>query len=530
MKRRFIAIALSLALAAPLAGHADILTVQAETAGEPGQDQGSDSDSDSDADSDDTDKDSDKNSKEEGKDSNKNSEDDGKDDADDDQSDKDQDSGKDAKNTDKDQDAKDKDSDSTDSGKDTNKTKDSDSDTADKTKDGKDAATKEFDVEIQQTNALNGISLLSNDADDLTPAADDSGLVVPETPELEGPAYTIYYYLNKANAGVQSIANGERSSTEFEIPLNEEEGKLLNDLYEKSVAEDSNEFHTYVKKAIYGLYYEHPEYFYWWNDSFTCYPMYSATGEYEPYLVLGLDVGTDFCVDGNVNVLDSAQVTAAQKAMQNAAAIVENADNMGLYEALTFFKERICGLVTYQKNAGKTVAGPYNMVYVFDLDPNTNVVCEGYSKAFKYLFELWAARHPDKAGEFKCYLVDGVSVHETPEKDGPHMWNIVYNPTGYSNYVVDVTNCDEGEDGYPDHLFMKNPTKITTGTWAGIEDRTIGYVLDCGTYDYGHFELTYSYYTDRVKNTTDTLRGYSDYQTNVNMDMYQDPSELDGAD
>ena len=58
-------------------------------------------------------------------------------------------------------------------------------------------------------------------------------------------------------------------------------------------------------------------------------------------------------------------------------------------------------------------------------------VCEGYSKAFQYLCDLSSFK--DKV---ECHSVSGVT-------SGPHMWNVVAMEDGY-NYLVDVTNCDEG--------------------------------------------------------------------------------------
>ena len=64
------------------------------------------------------------------------------------------------------------------------------------------------------------------------------------------------------------------------------------------------------------------------------------------------------------------------------------------------------------------------------------MVCEGYSKAFKYLCDLtWTGSDSEVA----CYLPTGTM------DGGDHMWNIV--SIGGVNYLTDITNCDSGTIG-----------------------------------------------------------------------------------
>lgn len=80
----------------------------------------------------------------------------------------------------------------------------------------------------------------------------------------------------------------------------------------------------------------------------------------------------------------------------------------------------------------------------FDGDDSTNVVCEGYSKAFQYLCDL---------SDITCYTVTGMMNGGTGE--GPHMWNIVANNGKY--YMADITNSDEGTVGEDGGLFLDTP-------------------------------------------------------------------------
>ena len=140
-----------------------------------------------------------------------------------------------------------------------------------------------------------------------------------------------------------------------------------------------------------------------------------------------------------------------------------------------YFKE-ICTLVDYNFEAlaaGTPYGDPWQMIYVFDDDLGTKVVCEGYAKAFQYLCEK-------STPQIKCYNVYG-DFAVNGSNLGAHMWNIV--EMGGTRYLVDVTNCDSymkdgalsygigyksDTDGY---LYMVTGTPDATG-----EKHTINYV------------------------------------------------------
>ena len=126
-------------------------------------------------------------------------------------------------------------------------------------------------------------------------------------------------------------------------------------------------------------------------------------------------------------------------------AIVDEYSSASDYDKLCGYKEEICGLVSYNDPAaqgGFSYGNPWQMIWVFDGDPDTTVVCEGYSKAFKYLCD-----QSDFSGDISCITATGTM------DGGDHMWNIVNMEDG-CNYLVDVTNCDEGTVGAPDQLFL----------------------------------------------------------------------------
>lgn len=163
-----------------------------------------------------------------------------------------------------------------------------------------------------------------------------------------------------------------------------------------------------------------------------------------PQLIINFTVAGAYGSDGVVEKQDRVAGAAA-----TAAGIVEEvaASANTDYKKLLAYKERICALVDYNNPAADNNATPYGdpwqLIWVFDNDASTKVVCEGYSKAFKYLCDLSTFEN-----NIQCYIVDGYMGGP----NGGHMWNVVTMEDG-KNYLVDVTNCD----GWPDQnrLFLK---------------------------------------------------------------------------
>lgn len=159
--------------------------------------------------------------------------------------------------------------------------------------------------------------------------------------------------------------------------------------------------------------------------------------------------------------VDTAKTGAARTAAAKAAEVVAANQDKGTYSKLVAYREYITNAVDYNSEAASTANYPYGdpwqLIYVFDDDPDTKVVCEGYSKAFKYLCDLtWTGSDPEVA----CYLPTG-----TMDGDA-HMWNIV--SIGGANYLTDITNCDSGTIGAPDQLFL-------CGVRGGVDS---GYIAD----------------------------------------------------
>ncbi|MCR5090480.1 MAG: hypothetical protein K6C08_13330, partial [Oscillospiraceae bacterium] len=124
--------------------------------------------------------------------------------------------------------------------------------------------------------------------------------------------------------------------------------------------------------------------------------------------------------------VDGSSAEAIRTAVENARAIVEEASGLSDPEKLRFYKNRICGLTEYNNAAAGTAVygNPWQIIWVFDGKSSTNVVCEGYAKAFQYLCDL-SSFNPG----IYCISVTGAAGGVR------HMWNLVHMENG-KNYLA----------------------------------------------------------------------------------------------
>lgn len=164
-------------------------------------------------------------------------------------------------------------------------------------------------------------------------------------------------------------------------------------------------------------------------------------------------VASEYRAAGDTFKVDAAKVGGVKKAADNARAIVAKHAGKSDYEKLAAYCQEICDLVTYYDDAAADDSMPYGnpwqMIWVFDGNPETNVVCEGYAKAFQYLCDL---------SGLECYTIAG-------DTGGGHMWNIV--TLAGKNYLVDVTNCDIDKAGtFNDELFLAGTKANADGSYT----------------------------------------------------------------
>lgn len=160
--------------------------------------------------------------------------------------------------------------------------------------------------------------------------------------------------------------------------------------------------------------------------------------------------------DGNSHVVtdDVSKVSAAATEARRVANLYINQSQT---EKLESFLAYICNAVSYNYDVviddNAPYGDPWQLIYVFDKDSTTNVVCEGYSKAFKYLCDM--------TGE-ACYLASGYLGPINNGEYGSHMWNIVTLNNG-ANLLVDSTNCDSQKGGYHKQLFLVMGEYVASG-------------------------------------------------------------------
>jgi len=287
--------------------------------------------------------------------------------------------------------------------------------------------------------------------------------------------------------------------------LSEEAGARIGELFGADVNHDA-----LLSKLLANMPYE----LYWFDKTNGMAISYGIEADENtvtiPYIVVGFCVAdayrdtTKYLVDdedkivkdedGNpvpdYTAIDITKTGAATAAAAKAAEVVAANQDKGTYGKLVAYREYITKAVDYNFDVANTANYPYGdpwqLIYVFDGDSTTNVVCEGYSKAFKYLCDLtWTGSDPEVA----CYLPTGTM--DGGIGAGLHMWNIV--SIGGANYLTDITNCDSGTTGAPDQLFLCGAEgSVDVSYAAATTNGTVTYVYDQNTKDIYDQELVLS--------------------------------------
>ena len=293
---------------------------------------------------------------------------------------------------------------------------------------------------------------------------------------LQGMNSTVYSFLKTK---IRAVADGDLTSTEFvftdtgilswtkaELGVSAiiADGKISDEAKEAMNTKMSQ--HVNFKKILNCLLADCPYELYWFDKIAGAAIMPNMTATESELsitkIVFKFTVSTDYTAGSYA--VNPAKISAAVNAVSKAKSIVAKHAAKSDLEKLIAYRDEICQLTSYnhavENNPSAPYGNPWQMISVFDTDPNTKTVCEGYAKAFKYLCD-----QSNFDGDVICYLVDGYMQGGTGE--GNHMWNVVQ--IGGGTLLVDVTNCDEGTAGAPDKLFLKTGQK--NGQW---------YVIDCG--------------------------------------------------
>lgn len=293
---------------------------------------------------------------------------------------------------------------------------------------------------------------------------------------------TEQYIYDGFRTGITQVAAGELSSTVLSVnkdsgfvtvtaaDLNDGE-TLLDDAGKVTAAAATalqTKFHKAVdiNKLLNALVGDHPYELYWYdktaNTTQASFQVKYKTNSAELILTQytwKLPVSSDFRA-ATLYEADTAKTGATKTALENAQAIVTANAGKTDYEKLVAYRDKICELVEYDfdamsaENSGDGSKLAWQIISVFDGDPNTKAVCEGYGRAFQYLCDRSVF-----SGTVECYSVIGTAkLGAKAEPDtGGHLWNVV--AMDGKNYLVDVTNSDGeavGKDGTS--LFLAGAT------------------------------------------------------------------------
>ena len=302
---------------------------------------------------------------------------------------------------------------------------------------------------------------------------------------------------NALKPQIAAVAAGEKTSTEFNVSYTEMGFTSIDwsaaDLGISAITDSNGTITDEAKDAVakkinlslrlvdLALLADCPFDFYWFDKTqgayitrYTYYYNKSHVYFKEGTITVSYTVADAYAKD--TFEVDTSKIDRVNKAIATAKSVVSSAIDLTDYEKLKSYKDWICDKVSYDYSAlGGSVSygDPWQLISVFDGDSTTNVVCEGYSKAFMYLCEL------------TVFDTDVQCITVTGETNGGHMWNIVNMEDG-KNYLVDVTNCDYGTSGYPNLLFL-------VGCISG--NRANGYTFKTNN---SSGKLTYKYDTETL--------------------------------
>lgn len=257
---------------------------------------------------------------------------------------------------------------------------------------------------------------------------------------------------------VKQIAEGKRSSTEITMSSSSDVKVTFTETF------DTFDY----TRVVDSLCADYPYEMYWFNYAIgfaVSGSYYGDTGTIAEFTIC-FTVDVPFRSGGAQFKTNTSKTAAASAAAKNAQAIAQKYSTLSDYEKLCAFRDEICSLVEYDYDAADNDTydenlGPWQLIYVFDKNSSTNVVCEGYAEAFQYLCDM---------SGLTCYSISGYT-------GGGHKWNIV--TLEGKNYLVDVTNVDDGGFGSDGSLFLA----------GGKGSVSSGYTF---TNSYGN-KLTYTY-------------------------------------
>ena len=303
----------------------------------------------------------------------------------------------------------------------------------------------------------------------------------------------VYKYLE---SGVREIADGKAGSSIITVPLSAFDLSTSDEYHASDLGlttiMDGDGFSQAAKDAMHSklafdketvfnrLLAVCPYELYWYDKTISGSIIYPGfTGWYsdtdavirfadEAAIVFYLHVSEEYKGSGEY-IVDTSKTGAASRALVNAQAVINDNEGKTDLKKLEAYRDYIRTQVTYNSaaagNASTPYGNPWQMIWVFDENSETNVVCEGYSKAFQYLCDK---SHFNNIVD--CDIVTGTMG------GGNHMWNLVTIDGG--RFLADITNTWKGNDEIW-RLFLDGAT--IGSQVSGYTVAEISYVYDAKT-------------------------------------------------
>lgn len=282
-------------------------------------------------------------------------------------------------------------------------------------------------------------------------------------------------------------------------------GQVASTVFEVNVTADSPEEDIGLANILQALLTDCPYELFWYDKTAGVSCSLSSSGN-DYSISFSFSVSPDYGSDYEI----TKDLSVVSEAVQNAQDIVERYASVPDYEKLLGYRNELCALTDYNSEAAEPdysggYGDPWQMIYLFDGNPETKVVCEGYAKAFQYLCDETTFINDG----IQSYLVSGdlYAVSGSDSSVGGHMWNVVHMDDG-KNYLVDVTNSDSLSVGEYLRLFL-------VGTDTGNAEKE-GYVFSWGDTTVGGTTYSgstlYYFYDDNLLYTKEELTlASSDY-------------------
>ncbi len=325
--------------------------------------------------------------------------------------------------------------------------------------------------------AVNGLSFAPFSVDEIiTAEAAEYG-----EEYLTGVNLDIY---NALRPIIEEIAAGNETSTVMTISLE----YSYSELGARSYFQAKNSISRTIDKTLVSAYliYDLPSELYWMDKTVDVEldeDYAKGDDSITVTLTFSFYVSVDYQGEGEFEV-DAEKIALANTAMANALEIVDKYKDESDLDKLTAYKDEICELVSYETDYEDADYGDiWQIIWVFDGDDSTNVVCEGYSKALQYLCDL-----SEFDADVECYTVTGYTSNGVTT--GSHMWNIIR--VDGNSYMVDVTNSDADSLGEDGDLFMVSEDDA-------VMSNSFGYIVTASGYN---IMYTYDTITLRMYSTT----------------------------